>query len=239
MMAIDAEQGFPGAQARTGAAGAYRDARDAAFARAARHTRLVRILRLACPAAAALILLLYFATSSIHVSIGEFDASVRRIEVNSDRLRMVDPRLEGMSKDKTPYTVTAEFAEQEIRNPSIVHLTALRADMDSATQGWTRITAPKGVFDTVRETLVLTGDIRIATASGMRSRLTHADIDMKTQRIVSNEPVAVAALNGTIDARRMEILMKEKRVIFRKDVKVHIFKRPAGAAQAGSRTQTQ
>lgn len=200
--------------------------RSPSFRRARNHTRLVKILRIAFPASAILLVGLYYATSSITVSIGDLQASVKRIEINRDRLRMIDPTMEGVTEDKGAYTLTAAYAEQEIKNPSLVHLTAVRADMDSAENGWTRMTAPTGLFDTAKEILVLTGDIKVATSSGMTSHLTRAGINMKTQRIVSDQPVVVKALNGTINSNTMEILMSEKTVIFRGNIRVHIYKRP-------------
>lgn len=232
-MAIEANHEFSLSRAQEGSSFTPYD-RAPSFRRAERHTRIVKILRIAFPVTAVLLLGLYYVTSSISVSIGDLQASVKRIEINRDRLRMVDPKMEGVTKDKGAYTLTADYAEQEIKNPSLVHLTAVRADMNSAKKGWTRMTAPTGLFDTTKEILVLTGDIRIATSSGMTSRLTRAGINMKTQRIVSDQPVVVKALNGTINSKTMEILMSEKIVIFRGDIRVHIYKRPVKNKDAKS-----
>ena len=200
--------------------------RERAFRRAARHSKLVRILRIACPACAVVIVGFYFLSSKFTISIGDMQASVARIEVNKDSLRMIEPRLEGVTDDKGSYFVTADFAEQDIKNTNIVRLNKVRAEIDNPKQGWTRLTAPEGKFDTRKELLLLTGDIRVSSSSGMTSRLTRAEIDMKSQRTVSNEPVIVKALNGTINSNTMEIFNAERTVIFRGDIRVHIFKRP-------------
>ncbi len=201
--------------------------RQRAFERAQRHSRIVRILRIAFPVCAVAIMGLYFLSSKFTISIGDMKASVARIEVNKNRLRMIEPRLEGVTDKKGAYFVTAAYAEQDIANTSIVHLNKVRAKIENPEQGWTRLTAPEGKFDTEKETLLLLGDIRVGSSSGMTSRLSRAEIDMKTQRTISSEPVLVKALNGTINSNTMEIFNAERTVIFRGNVRVHILKKPA------------
>lgn len=204
--------------------------REQAFRRAQRHSKIVRILRIVFPVCAVAMVCLYFLSSKFTISIGDMQASVARIEVSKDRLRMIEPRLEGITDDKGAYNVTADYAEQDIGNTSVVHLHKVKAEIDNPKQGWTRLTAPQGKFDTQKETLLLLGDIRVSSSTGMTSRLTRAEIDMKTQRTVSNEPVIVKALNGTINSNTMEIFNAERTVMFRGNIKVHIFKRPVNKA---------
>ncbi len=214
-MAVEADHSFAPLAPATASA-----ERERALRSAHRHTRLVRILRIVLPVGALAIMAFYFLSSNFTISIGDMEASVSRIEINKDRLRMIDPRLEGVTGKKGSYVVTADYAEQEIANPSIVHLSAVRAEVDNATQGWTRLTSPAGVFDTTKEFLVLSGDIKVGTSSGMTSRLTRADIDMKTQTIVSPEPVEVNFPTGTLVSNKMHINMSAREVTFREDVRV-------------------
>lgn len=208
-----------------------RGERGSVFERARRHSRFVRVLRVAFPLCAVAILGLYFFSSGFTVAVGDMEASVSSIEIDKDRLRMVDPKMEGVTDDNGTYTVTADFAEQEIANPNIVHLTEVRARLDNPSQSWMRLTSPQGVFDTGEGMLELTGDIEVTTSSGMTSHLTRADIDMNARRAVSDEPVLVEAMNGTINADSMELLFEARRVIFRGDVRVHVFKRPPDTKQ--------
>lgn len=213
--------------------------RQRAAEQARRHSTVVRVLKMALPVCALALCGLYFISWRLTVSIGDFEASVKTIEVSRERLRMIEPKLEGVTKKNGTYTVTAEFAEQEVSKPGIVYLTTVRADVDNPDQGWTRMTAPSGTFDTKQETLTLTGDIQVASSSGLKSRLTRADINMRTQKVVSEEPVLVQALNGTINSKTMEIQMTERIVIFRGDIRVHIYKRPAKSEPKQTRGTSQ
>ena len=193
---------------------------------ARRHTKIVTRLRIALPILAACIGALYFFSPKLHVTVGNMDASVASVVIEKGNLRMLNPKLEGVSESKGVYVVTAKYAEQTIANPDIIHLTEIKAEINNPKQGWSRLSAPKGTFTTQTEKLELIGDIRTAQSSGMTARLSRASIDMKRQIIVSNEPVDVDFLNGTVRSDQMTIFTDKKTVIFRDRVLVHIRKRP-------------
>lgn len=194
--------------------------------RARAHSRLVLRLRILLPIAAGVVAMLYFISPQIHVSIGDMDASVAGVVIEKGNLRMVNPKLEGATEKQGAYVVTARYAEQAVANPNIIHLTDIKAEMSDAREGWSRLAAPKGKFETKTEKLELIGDIRTAQSTGMTARLSRASIDMKTQIIVSNEPVDVDFLNGTVRSDRMTIYADKRTVIFSDQVRVHIRKRP-------------
>ena len=205
-----------------------RDAGDwsKSIARARSHSRRVSWLRLLLPVLALGVAGLYFLSPEIHVTIGDMDASVAGLVIEKGRLRMINPKLEGVSDKQGVYTITAKYAEQVLANPDIIYLTAIKAEMRDAGKGWSRLSASKGTFQTRTEKLELSGDIRTAKSGGMTARLSRASIDMKKQIIVSNEPVEVDFLNGTLRSDTMTIHSGESRVIFRNNVRVNIRKRP-------------
>lgn len=208
--------------------------RMASLKRARSHSKLVRGLRYALPVLAVGIFGLYFLSPEIQVSIGDMEASVSGVVIEKGNLRMVKPKLEGVNDKQGAYTVTAKYAEQAVSNPDFIHLTGLSAEIDNPGKGWSRLTAPKGTFETKTEKLELMGDIRVAQSGGMRARLTRADVDMKSQLVVSNEPVKVDFTNGKLDSRTMRLDMDAKRVGFNGDVRVRLEQKDekSGAEQA-------
>ena len=60
----------------------------------------------------------------------------------------------------------------------------------------------------------------------MTAQLTQATIDMKTHLIVSEQPVVVEFLNGTVRSELMTLNHDKRIVVFRDQVRVHIRKRP-------------
>lgn len=217
-MAIDADHLYPVTAPRSAPPA---DMRTRAIRQARRHTKLVQVLRIAFPLCALVIVALYFLSSKITISVGGMQASVARVEISKDRLRMVNPKLEGVTDKKGVYAITADYADQEPSDTSIIHLTAVRAEVNDPAESWTRMTAPKGRFDTKKEALTLTGEIKVASSTGVTSLLSRADIDMKTQVVVSNEPVKVTFPDGKLDSRAMRIRISDRIITFKGDVRVH------------------
>lgn len=199
--------------------------RSKSLDRARKHTRLVRVLRIALPVLTVAVSALYFMSPRIELSIGDISASVGGVVIDKGNLRMLNPKIEGVNGKQGTYTVTAKYADQVIANPDVIHLTDVKAQINNPTKGWSRLSSPKGTFNSKTEKLELIGDIRTAQSGGMTARLSQATIDMKAQIIVSNEPVDVDFINGTVRSDTMIIYTEEKRVIFRKNVRVHIRKR--------------
>jgi lipopolysaccharide export system protein LptC len=210
--------------------GARSDAeQELAFRAADRHTKLVRVLRRALPVCAALAAALYLVTSKMSFSFGPLEASVERVEVREDALRMVNPKLEGFDKEKGGYSVTADYAEQSVSTPNLIRLFTIKAEMAGADKDWSRLTAKGGDFDSKAERLTLREDIVVSTSSGMSGALEIATIDMKSQTLTSERPVAFDLINGTVRADTMEMQGAKRLLNFRGRVKVHIRKRPEGA----------
>ena len=196
--------------------------RKTSLKQARSHSKFVSRLRYFLPVAALATLGLYFFSPKIHVSIGDLDASVAGVVIDKGNLRMVNPKLEGVNDKQGAYVVTAKYAEQTVSNPDFIRLTDLSSEMNDAKKGWSRLTSPKGTFETKTEKLQLFGDVRVAQSSGMTARLTRADVDMKTQLVTSPEPVKVDFPNGKLDSLTMRIDMDTKRATFKGDVRVHL-----------------
>ena len=220
-MNIQTSDGLPRRPRRSLAVALAPD-RVKAVATARRHTRVVRILRLALPVCALATLGLYFVSSKISVSLGDMQASVGDVQLSRDSLRMINPKLEGVTQDSGSYTLTADYADQEIDNMQTLRLHAVKAHLTQPEDSWSKLTAPKGTFDSKKELLELYGGIGISTSSGMTAKLERADIDLKTQIIRSKVPVEVAAKEGTLTAQTLEIKPAKKRILFSGAVRVHI-----------------
>ena len=240
-MNIQSSQGLPRRPRRSLPVALAPD-RVKAIATARRHTRRVRALRLLLPVCALAVLSLYFVSSKINISLGEMQASVGDIQVNSDSLRMINPKLEGVTDDNGAYQLTADYAEQDVGDMQTMRLHAVRAELTQPKDSWSKLTAPKGTFDSKKESLELFGGIQIATSAGMTAKLERADIDLKTQLISSKVPVEVEAKEGTLTAQTLKIKAAEKRILFEGDVRVHIVRGTASkdaASQADGAAVTQ
>jgi lipopolysaccharide export system protein LptC len=210
------------------------DDRERAFVNAERHTRLVRFLRKALPVAAILVLLSYFVTSrlGVSISVGDLTASIDGIEVADGNLRMTNPKLQGADKKNGKYVIGADYADQDMKDPKIIKLHAIRAELSSADGGWSRMNAVRGVFDSKSERLVMQDRITVATSSGITGELKHASLMAKTQTLRSHRPVFFNLPNGTISARALTFRSSDSTLTFRGKVHVHVVRKQAAPKQA-------
>ena len=165
--------------------------REKAFARARRPSGLVRLLRKAIPVSV-------LATVVAMVVIAIFDPFVTKfgtltftgLSLNGTKVTMASPKLTGFRSDGQPYSVTAEKALQDVKNPTTVELQKLTGDVGMAGGETMRISADSGIYDTLAQRMRLSGNVRISNAR-FDVRLRTADIDFKTGSYQSDDPVEV------------------------------------------------
>ena len=215
--------------------------RRRAFASATRHTKFVNFLRKALPIFAVLVLATYFISTRLatSISIGDMNASIEGFEVKDGNRRMVNPKLEGADKKNGKYVIGADYADQDIKNPNLIKLHAIRADLAAIDGGWSRMTAVRGRFDNKTGCLVMQDKIDIATSSGVSGTLTHATLDTKNQVIRSHRPVSFVLPNGTIRANALTFYSAKHTLTFRGKVAVHMVrpKKEAETAKAAPAAQ--
>ena len=102
---------------------------ERAFLSATSHSRLVALLRKALPAIAVVMFAGYFISTRLNVTVGGVTASVSGIEVSDGKLRMVNPTLKGVDKKKGAYVISADYADQDMANPKLVQLHAIKAEL--------------------------------------------------------------------------------------------------------------
>jgi lipopolysaccharide export system protein LptC len=67
------------------------------------------------------------------------------------------------------------------------------------------MTAASGVYESKADRLTLDQEIVLTSSSGYSGRLREAVIDVKRGSIVSQSPVELRMLNGTLNANRLEV----------------------------------
>lgn len=165
--------------------------REAAFSRARNRSAFVRFLRkgiligVASAITAMIVIAIFNPFAAKFGSLG-FSA----LSLDGSKIAMERPRLAGFRSDGQPYMLTAERALQDVKNPTEVELQKLTGEIGMAGGEATRIRANAGVYDSTRERMSLSGDVRIGN-SKFEVWLRTADIDFKSGVYESHEPVEV------------------------------------------------
>ena len=198
---------------------------ERAYRKAVRHSRHVRWLRAGVLGAITVVMLAVVGANYLP-SLGEIrlPGELGKMVIKGTKITMQAPRLSGYTSDMRPYEFTANAAAQDIRQPDLVELEQLHAKMGMADKSSVEMTAPAGIYDMKGNTLTLNDDIALASSTGYAARMTHAVVDMKTGNVVSDQPVKVKLLNGSLNGKRMEIT--EKGDVIRFDGGVDMTLRP-------------
>ncbi|MHB2167389.1 LPS export ABC transporter periplasmic protein LptC [Alsobacter sp. R-9] len=209
---------------------------DTRYAAALRHSRRVRLLRKAIPIGSLLTVIALFTI----VYIGPFRAlpdgvSIGAVSLNGSRVTMELPRLTGFKKDNRPYEVTAQWASQDIKQPSIIELRDLKARIALQDRSTATVEAVDGIYDSTSEKLDLRTDVRVRTEQGYDVRMKSANVDFKAGNVTSADPVTVKFNGGTIDASRVDMYDSGAHIVFHGRVR-SVMQPAAGAPTSKDKT---
>jgi lipopolysaccharide export system protein LptC len=201
----------------------YLAALEARFAAAARHSRFVRVLRKAVPAliGASLLLIVGVSVFNPFRMLTNLPFDVGNVVVSGTKITMQSPHLAGFTPDRRPYEVNARTAVQDITNPNVIELETLKAKVEMEDKSIVLMDARRGNFRNREQLLDLHEDVILKSPS-YEARLSEATIDMGKGSVVSDKPVNVKMMDGTLDSRRLEITGRGELMIFSGGVTMHL-----------------
>jgi len=181
---------------------------ERAFRVARRHSRLVRILRVAIPLVVVagltgITLVTYYNPLRM---LNKLPIDISNLVVSGSKVTMEQPRLSGFTKDARAYEFTADAAAQDLSKPDIVELRNIHAKVEMQDKTTMHMTAVTGIYDTKAETLRLERNIVLSSSNGYKGRLSEALVDIRKATVVSDQPVELELLQGTLNANRLEIV---------------------------------
>jgi lipopolysaccharide export system protein LptC len=178
------------------------------FRVAVRHSRRVRLLRVGLPVAAILGCLLVALAAwfnPLRMLAARLPISVGNVVVSGSKIKMENPKLSGFTRDKRRYDVNAVAASQDLLRPGIVELHDITALLEMQEKSNMKLVAQDGVFDTKKEQLTLEHNIVVTSSKGDEGYFEDAVIDTKNGNVVSEKPVLLKMLNGTVKGNRFEL----------------------------------
>jgi lipopolysaccharide export system protein LptC len=179
---------------------------DRAFRAARRHSRTVRILRVALPIAvvgalAVTVLMTYLNPLRM---IGSLPVNIDKLVVSGTKITMEKPRLAGFTHDARAYEMSAEAAQQDLTKPDLVELHNLHAKLQMQDKSTMTMSAANGLYNAKTEMLKLENILLLDKT--YEGRLSEATIDISKGNVVSNAPVELRMLRGTLNANHLEVV---------------------------------
>ena len=193
--------------ARNYSGGARNDS-DRQFRAAKRHSRRVRLLRSAIPVgiiALAGVVIVGTWLNPLRM-LARLPIDPGKLLVSGTKITMEAPRLAGFTRDARPYEFTARAAAQDLTKPDVLELKDIHAKIEMQDKARMEMTAASGIYDAKSDVLKLTDNIQLSSSAGYSGRLSDAVIDVRKGNVVSEHPVEVTLLNGTLNASRLEVI---------------------------------
>jgi lipopolysaccharide export system protein LptC len=171
-----------------------------------RHSRLVRITRVGIPLLIVLSAAVFGAYRWLDPmqALSRLPVSVDGMVISGTKIVMQQPRLAGYTNDQRPYTVTAKSAAKDLTNPDALELQDIRTTLTMPDGRNMEITAQDGFYDGKTEMLRLKNNVVVSSAE-YEVVLREALINIRAGTVVSEQPVVVNMLQGTITANRIEV----------------------------------
>jgi lipopolysaccharide export system protein LptC len=204
-----------------------------AFVNAERHSRRVRALKLALPVLGGAIAV-GFTGYSYLVTPPSISVDVAGAAIRDGKLVMANPKLDGFTKDKLPYSMSAMRAIQDMADTEVIALEQIDATFPVSETNSAKVNAPSGVYNQAKDTLDITSQLTITTSDGMVARFKSAFLDVATGRLTSSEPVDIRTIGSHITADSMMLSEGGKVIVFEDRVRVQIDREKLTTAQRGN-----
>lgn len=195
------------------------EARSYAVAR--HHSARVQRLKIILPVGAAAISLL-FVIGSIIGSYFPDSVSVLGTKIENGKIVMEKPAIAGRNRDGINYSMTADRALQDIKDPNNLTLETIKAAVPLNDELIARVSAERGNYDRSNDRLNMTAPFDIDLSSGLKAHLASARIDVKAGTLESDDPVTIFMNGSSIVANSIKITDKGHNISFSGGVRVDI-----------------
>ncbi|MBB4953035.1 lipopolysaccharide export system protein LptC [Agrobacterium vitis] len=194
---------------------------DAPYSQAIGHSRRVRRLRIALPALA-LVLSAGFAMVSIVRTYLPENIKIEGINIEDGKVVMAKPAIAGLNSNGAPYSMNASRALQDIKNPNMITLESITAQMPVSDNASADITAASGTYNRASDTMTLTKPFRIHLSNGVDAMFQSGDLDVKAGKLKTDEMVTIIMKASSLVAQSMDMTDKGRNITFKGKIRLSI-----------------
>lgn len=207
------------AEAPTGAQGTGNSAE--AYRLATRHSRRVRMLKIALPLAAVLIGAIFAVVSIVRTYLPS-DLQVESATIEDGKIVMRNPAIAGRNDDGISYSMKAERALQDMKQPDVIELQNILAKMPVNEKTIAEVVATAGIYDRGRNLLEMVAPFTINLNTGLKAAFQSAHLDVNGGTMSTDKPVSIRARSASIVAQSLRMTDKGRVIVFEGKVVVDI-----------------
>lgn len=192
-----------------------------AYRRAARHSARVRVLKVALPVIGLLIAAIFAIVSIVSTYIPD-ELDVESATIEDGKVVMKNPAIAGRNRDGISYSMKADRALQDMKNPDIIQLENIKAQMPVNDKMIAQVDAVTGIYDRGRNILDMTAPFTIRLNTGLEAAFRDAHLDINGGRMSTQQPVTIQSKEASIVAQSLRMTDKGRTVVFEGDVVVNV-----------------
>ena len=192
-----------------------------AYRLATRHSARVRFLKIALPVIA-LIIGAIFAVVSIVRTYVPSDLQVESATIEDGKIVMRYPAIAGRNNDGISYSMKAERALQDMKQPDVITLENITAKMPVNEKTTAEVLAQTGVYDRGKNLLDMTAPFTINLNNGLTAAFRSANLDVNGGTMSTTEPVSIRSPSASIVAQSLRMTDKGRIITFEGKIVVDV-----------------
>lgn len=192
-----------------------------AYRLATRHSARVRRLKIALPVAALVVAALFVAVSVVRTWLPA-DLQVESASIEDGKIVMRNPAISGRNDDGISYSMKAERALQDMKQPDVITLENIKAKMPVNDTTIAEVVAATGIYDRGKNLLDMVAPFTISLNSGLEAAFRSAHLDINGGSMQTTEPVSIRSPEASIVAQSLRMTDKGRVVVFEGGVVVDV-----------------
>jgi lipopolysaccharide export system protein LptC len=196
-------------------------AQQEAYRLALKHSAHVRRLKLLLPLSALLISLAFIGVSVVRTWLPE-NLTIESARIEDGKVVMERPEIAGRNEKGASYSMNANRALQDIKNPNLITLQDVTAALPMSDDVMAKVTASTGLFDRTADNLNMTEPFDVKLSNGLTAHFQTAHLDIASGSMTTDKPVTILTKEASIIAQTMKITDKGKTITFAGQVRLDV-----------------
>ncbi|MDM9626176.1 LPS export ABC transporter periplasmic protein LptC [Rhizobium sp. S152] len=185
------------------------------------HSARVRRLKVLLPVAAVIVSLAFIGVSLFRTYLPE-NIKIEGAKIENGKVVMEKPAISGRNSDGINYSMLAERALQDIKNPNLITLETIKAAVPVKDDLIARVEATAADYDRATDNLDVKSPFVIQLSSGMKADFQSAKVDIKGGKLATQDPVTIQKDGASIVANSLNMTDKGRTITFEGNVRMNV-----------------
>ncbi len=204
-----------------GGQAAYAKPARSAYGDARFHSARVRRLKVLLPVAAVIVSLAFIGVSIIRTYLPE-NIKIEGAKIKDGKVVMEKPAISGRNSDGINYSMLAERALQDIKNPNLITLETIKAAVPIRDDLIARVEATTADYDRATDNLNVKSPFTILLSNGLSAKFQTAQVDIKGGKLTTNDAVEIHKDGASVVARSLKMTDKGRTITFEGNVRMNV-----------------